>query len=141
MAFRRYNVSVTTGNFTGATTGASLSGASLHIGENQRVVQDLAAHIIATITMTNATVKALWQGSNDNTTFVNVAHSPENPAGVALATGVASGTTLGVGAPPGVYSYKYARCQLLWTSTTAGTTNYTMSIGYNYRQLNAGEAQ
>lgn len=140
MSYRRFNASIVTGNFTGATTGASVNGGSLHIGETQRDVQNISARIIATITMTNATVKAQWQGSNDNAAWDNVAHSPENPAGVALATGVASGTTLGVGAPEGVYGYKYARCQLLWTSTTAGTTNDAMSIGYTYRQLDAGGA-
>lgn len=138
MSYRRYNVSTATGNFTGATTGASVNGNSLHVGEKQRDVVDLAAHIIATITMTNATMKAQWQASNDATTWVNVAHSPENPASVALATGVANGTTLAVGAPLGVYGYKYARMQIGWTSTTAGTTNDAVSIGYTYRQLNAG---
>lgn len=138
MSMRRFNANITTGNFTGATTGAQLNGNSLHVGENQRDVHDLAAHIIATITMTNATVKAGWQGSNDAATWYSVALSPEVPAAIALATGVASGTTLAVGAPPGVYGYKYARCQLTWTSTTAGTTNDAMSVGYTYRQLEAG---
>lgn len=138
MSQRRYNAGIATGNFTGLTTGASISGTALHVGETQRDVHDLSAHLIATITMTNALVKAQWQGSNDASTWVNAAHSPEVPAAVAVATGVASGTTLIVGAPLGVYGYKYARCQLLWTSTTAGTTNDVVSIGYTYRQVDAG---
>jgi hypothetical protein len=138
---RRFNVSQVTGNFTGATTGAQINGNTLHVGETQRLVTDLAALVVATITMTNATVKAGWQGSNDNSTWYTVAHNPENPAAIAVATGVASGTTLSVGAPQGVYGYKYTRCQLTWTSTTAGTTNDAMALGYVYRQLDVGEGQ
>lgn len=138
MSSRRYNVSIATGNFTGATTGATFNGTTLHIGEQQRDITDLAAHVIATITMTNATVKAGWQVSNDGTTFVSAALNPENPVAVVMATGVANGTTLAVGAPHSVYGYKYARCQLTWTSTTAGTTNDAMSVGYVYRALDAG---
>lgn len=139
MSTRKYNVSIATGNFTGGTTGAQVNGNVLHIGESQRDIVDLAAHIIATITMTSATMKAQWQGSNDGSTFVNVAHSPENPAAIAIATGVASGTTLAVGAPPGVYGYKYGRCAVVFGSTTAGTTNDAVSIGYNYRQVAPGD--
>lgn len=139
MSIRRYNANVATGNFTGVTTGATFNGSTLHIGERQRDILDLAAHIIATITMTNATLKAGWQVSNDSSNYVSVALSPENPAAVVMATGVASGTTLAVGAPHAVYGYKYARCQLTWTSTTAGTTNDAVSVGYSYRQLNAGD--
>lgn len=139
MSTRRYNAGIATGNFTGLTTGASISGTALHVGETQRDVTDLAAHIVATVTMTNALVKPQWQGSNDATTWVNVANGPENTAVVAVATGVASGSTIGVPAPHAVYSYKYARCQLVWTSTTAGTTNDAVSVGYNYRQVAAGD--
>jgi hypothetical protein len=139
MSYRRFNVSAVTGNFTGATTGAAISGAALHVGENQRDVVDLAAHLIATITMTGATVSTQWQASNDASTWFNVAHNPENPTfAAALVTGVASGTNRAVGAPLGVYGYKYTRCQVVWGSTTAGTTNDAMSIGYTYRQLEAG---
>jgi hypothetical protein len=139
MSTRRYNSSIATGNFTGATTGAQVNGNRLHIGESQRDIVDLAAHIIATVTMTNALMKAQWQGSDNGTDYVNVAHSPENPAGIAVATGVASGNTLAVGAPPGLYGYKYGRCAVVFTSTTAGTTNDAVSVGYTYRQVSAGD--
>lgn len=139
MSTRRYNASIATGNFTGATTGAQVNGTRLHIGQDQRDIVDLAAHIIGTVTMTSALMKAQWQGSDDGTTYVNVAHNPENPAAIAFATGVQNAATLGVGAPQGVYSYKYARCAVLWTSSTAGTTNDAVSIGYNYRQVAAGD--
>lgn len=139
MSIRRYNVGIATGNFTGVTTGAQITGTTLHIGESQRDIVDLAARIVATVTMTNALMKAQWQGSNDNSTFDNVAHDVDNPIAIAVATGVASGNTLTVGAPPGVYGYKYARCSIVLTSTTAGTTNDAVSIGYVYRQLYAGD--
>jgi hypothetical protein len=139
MSIRRYNTPLATGNFTGATSGAQVNGATLHIGENQRDIVDLAAHVIATITMTSATVSVIWQGSNDATTFVTVAHSPENPAAVAMATGVASGTTKAYSPPPGVYGYKYARAAVVFGSATAGTTNDAVSIGYVYRQVAAGD--
>lgn len=137
MSHRLYNSNIVTSTFTGMTNTA-INGATLHIGENQRDLTDLSAHIIATITMTNATVKAVWQVSNDASTWVTCAHDSANQAGVALATGVASGTTLAVGAPQGAYGYKYCRATALFGSTTAGTTNDTISIGYNYRQLDAG---
>lgn len=141
MSYRRYNVSQATGNFTGVTTGATINGSSLHVGENQRDVQDLVARVVATVTMTNATMKTQWQGSNDATTWDSVALSSENPANTAFITGAASGTVIGVPAPPTVYGYKYARAQILWTSTTAGTTNDAVTIGYNYRQLEVGSGQ
>jgi hypothetical protein len=139
MSTRRFNLPLVTGNFTGATTGAQVNGSTLHIGESQRDIVDLAAHIVATITMTSATVGVQWQGSNDASTWFDVAANPENPAKVAFATGVASGTTKGFGAPQGVYGYKFARCAVVFGSTTAGTTNDAVSIGYVYRQVAAGD--
>lgn len=139
MSIRRYNSAIATGNFTGATSGAQVNGSTLHIGELQRDIVDLAAHVIATVTMTNATVSVQWQGSNDASTFVNVAHDPANTASVAFATGVASGTTKAFEAPNGVYGYKYARAAVVFGSTTAGTTNDAVSIGYTYRQVSPGD--
>ncbi len=136
MSYRRYNVSQTTVNFTGATTGAKVYSNSLFIGENDRKVADLSARVVATLTVTSATYKATWQGSNDNTTFDDLAHSPENPAGVAILTGTVSATaTIAIGAPNSAYGYKYARLSVLLTSTTAGSTNDAIIIGLNYRQL------
>ncbi len=136
MSYRRYNVSPTTVNFTGATTGAKVYSNSLFIGETDRRVGDLSARVVATLTVTSATLKATWQGSNDNSTFDDLAHSPENPATVAFLTGTVSATaTLAIGAPQGIYGYKYARLSVLLTSTTAGSTNDALVIGLNYRQL------
>lgn len=142
MSQRRYNSPVVTGNFTGVTTGAVLNGATLHIGELQRQVCDLAARIVCTITMTNATIKPAWQGSNDGVTFETIWNDEVNTASPVVATGVANGTAQnGIPAPLGAYSYKYARIQLQWTSTTAGTTNDVVQMGYNFRLLDVGENQ
>jgi len=136
MAYRRYNYLPTTQNLTGVTTGARLHGSTLFIGEQDQKVSALAAQIVATLTMTNATLKAQWQGSNDNSTFTDLAHSPENPVGIAFLTciaGAGTSATIGVEAPASVFAYKYARCDLIWTSTTAGTTNDVATFGYNVR--------
>lgn len=138
MSQRRFNDSIATGNFTGATTGATFNGTTLHIGETQVDYRHLSAHVVATITMTNATLKYGWQVSNDGTNFFTAALNQENTAAPVIATGVASGTTLDLPAPLTVYGYKYARVQLQWTSTTAGTTNDAMSVGYCYRRMDAG---
>lgn len=142
MSYHRHNVSVATGNFTGATTGSAttslVAGNSVFIGKDEKKVIDLAAHVVATITMTGATLKLKWQGSNDASTWIDLANDSANQAAVAFATGVASGTTLGFPAPAAAYAYKYARPVSVWTSTTAGTTNDAISIGLNYRQIEAG---
>lgn len=139
MSQRRFNANVATGNFNGVTVaGSAVNGNSLHVGETQRDVHDLAAHLIITCSITGATMGAQWQGSNDASSWVNVAHNTENPATVALTTGIVSGSTKAVGAPLGVYGYKYARCQVLYSGSTAGTTNEAISIGYTYRQIDAG---
>jgi hypothetical protein len=137
MSYYRYNVSATTQNFTGVTTAARIYSTSLFIGSSgKRKIQDLAAHIVATSTMTSATMKTQWQGSNDNTTWVDVANNAANAASTAFLTGGTGLTaTIGIEAPQGAYSYRYARLALVWTSTTAGTTNDVATFGLNYRQL------
>ncbi len=139
MSYRRFNVSTTTQNFTGQTTTARIYGTSVFIGESSRVIEGLAAHIVATCTMTNATFKPVWQGSNDNTTFYDLANGPQAAASVAFLTGATAATkTIGIEAPQSAYGYKYARPGIEFTSTTAGTTNDAAIIGLVYRQLDPG---
>ncbi len=140
MSYRRFNVSPAAGNFTGLTTGAQITGTSLFMGESEKKVADLSAHIVATCTMTGATMKTKWQGSSDGTTFYDLANDPVGTASLTLLTaGTGATVTVGVPPPASVYGYKYARCNVVLTSTTAGTTNDIVSIGLNYRQLSPGE--
>ncbi|MFA5186326.1 MAG: hypothetical protein WC551_07625 [Patescibacteria group bacterium] len=140
MGYRRYNVSSTSGSFSGATTTAGY-GPALFIGENTRQVQDLSAYVSLTGTITGATMGLKWQGSNDAATWVDVANGPANTAATVLitGTGTAANVAKSVEAPVGVYGYKYARSGVVWTSATAGGATDVYAMGYIYRQRDPGE--
>jgi|WetSurMetagenome_2_1015567.scaffolds.fasta_scaffold02064_8 hypothetical protein len=142
MSYRRYNVSQSSGNFTGQTSGSTMTpGVTLHIGESQQDIAFLSARLSVTCVTTGATIGCKWQGSSDGSTWDDIANAPNNPAATVLVTGTgtALAATKAIGAPDAVYGYKYARAVAVLTSTTAGLTTDLWAMGYTYRQLQAGE--
>lgn len=132
MAQLRYNVQITTGTLN-AVSGTSVTGASVFIGQDLLQLEgDLTAYLIMTAATASLTLKAYWQVSNDNTTFISMANDA-GAADTALVTGVANATRT-ISAPRGVLSYKFARCMLLVGGAT-GAAGDLYSIGYSYRQV------
>ena len=136
----RFNAHLLTGNATGIAPGSAVSGNTLFMGGRNQKVEHLSALVTCDAETNTLTLSARWQGSDDKSTWYTLSHAPQNPAAVPLATGTSGAddeVTKVIPAPAAVYSYKFARCQLLVGAAT-GTTNDTYSIAYCYRQLDAG---
>lgn len=137
MSILRYNAHVITGTLTGVSIGSTVSGNTLFVGGSKKKVTDLSARLTVDAETNTITLAALWQGSNDATTWDDLSYLPNNAAATVLATGTGgadAAVTKGVAAPASAYSYKYARCQVV-VGVVTGTSNDTYSIGYNYRQI------
>lgn len=89
----------------------------------------IGAVVEATAATSNLTVTALWQVSSDGSTWIDCAHGPQNPAGVALTTGTAAKVTKAIPAPPNAAGFKCLRLALVIGATT-GTTGDTAKISY-----------
>lgn len=140
----RYNAHQATGTFTSVNSGQSVAGNAVFMGGSVfRKVADLSAVVVALAETNTLTLSALWQVSNNNSTWLDLAYAPNNPAVVVLATGTAgadTAVTKVIPAPSTVNGYKYARLSLV-VGGTNGTVNDTYTIGYSYRQLTGSEAQ
>jgi len=136
MAILRYNAHLVTGTGTGVSVGSAVSGNTLFIGGSKKKVADLSAHLVVLAETNTLTLTAKWQGSNDGSAWIDLAYNSVNGAATVLATGTAgadTAVTKSVPAPDGVYSHKFARCQVV-VGVVTGTANDTYSIGYSYRQ-------
>lgn len=93
----------------------------------------LSALVTVDAETSTLTMAAVWQVSNDATTWVNAL--VENAAAeVVLATGTAgadAAVTRVITAPNTVYGWRYARLSIR-NGVATGTTNDTYSIGYCY---------
>lgn len=139
----RQLVSTVTGTVTGVASGGTVAGSAVFMGGQDAKVKALSALVSVTALTNTLTFKARWQVSTDNSTWYVCAGSPDNPANIALTTGVTPQVaTPGIAvipAPSSVEGWSYARMQLVVGGTT-GTTNDTYSIGYSYRQFGAGDS-
>jgi len=136
----RFAAHIASGNATGVAPAAQVNGNTLFVGGSVPKITHLSALVTALADTNTLTLTAKWQGSNDKSTWYDLSHDSQNPAGVALATGTAGADTAvarAVPAPDSVYSYQFARCSLI-VGVVTGTTNDTYSIGYSYRQRDAG---
>lgn len=135
MSILRHNKSGSTGDADGSAAGTVAAGNTIFMGSSFQKVQHLAALLDVTADTASFTWTAKWQGSNDETTWVDLANGSQNAAGVALATGgaVTNKNTV-LEAPQSVYSYRFARCSLV-TGGDTGAAADVYSIAYNYRQL------
>ncbi len=86
----------------------------------------LVAHLTVTIVTGSVVATGKWQGSADNSTFVDVAQ-PENPANVTIT----ATATRALVAPPGIFGFPYARfvVTLSGASTAAGDLT---AVTYRY---------
>ncbi len=137
----RYNQFASTGTFDAIGIGSQKSGTAVPLGRINSRLRDLSALVTVDAETDTLTVAAQWQVSNDNSTWVNVAHAPQNPAAVVLATGTAgadAAVTKAIPAPNGVNGWAWARLALVVAGTT-GATGDTYSIGYCYRQVVGGD--
>lgn len=90
----------------------------------------LGAEVEMTAATALLTATAIWQVSKDGTNWIDVAHGPQNPAGVALTTGTAAKVTKAIPAPPNVHGYRSVRLALVSGGATTGTTGDAYSISY-----------
>jgi hypothetical protein len=136
----RFNSHAASGTVTGVAAGGQADGNALFMGGLDQKIAHLSALVTVDAETDTITLAGKWQGSNDNSTWVDLAYEPQNPAVVVLATGTAgadAAVTRVLPAPKGAYSHRYARCSVE-VGVTTGTSNDTYSIAYNYRQFSAG---
>lgn len=115
---------------TGAAPQAKYSAAI----QTQRVeIGTLACTAAATAKTNTLTMTAVWQVSDDGSTYVDLVEG-NNAASVTLATGTGtSATTIkALTAPPGVYGYKFARLKVYTGVTTADGTDDGVTFGVRY---------
>ena len=133
----RYNVSAVSGNANTLVAGSVIAGNAIFIGQDFRKVQSLIALATFTAQTASLAVAGVWQGSNDNSTWVNLVPA-NNAANVTFTTAVAAAKTASFDAPLGAYGWKFARFTFLTSGATGGVAD-TYSIAYSYRQLTGAE--
>lgn len=136
----RFAAHLITGTATGVAPGSQVNGRTLFMGVLDQKVAHLSALATVDAETNTITLSGKWQGSNDGSTWLDLAYAPQNPAVVALATGTAgsdAAVTRVVPAPESAYGYKFARFSI-GVGVVTGTTNDTYSIAYSYRQLDPG---
>lgn len=135
---KMYNVSSTNVTASGQNSGTVLAGKAIFMGSEYGKVGSLTALASFTPATSTLTVTGKWQGSNDNTTWVD-AVGPNAPANVTFATGTSTIVTKSVDAPQGAYGWRFARFCFV-TGVTTGASGDIGSIAYNFRQLVGGES-
>jgi hypothetical protein len=133
MARLRFNTNIVTGALT-SVSNASVTGASIFLGQQNQKIESLSAHIIVTAATASITVKPYWQVSNDASTWTTASTNELNSvigSVLPIVTGTAN-VTIPVSAPPVVYSYRYTRCMLLVGGAT-GAAGDLFSIGASFR--------
>lgn len=133
----RYNVSGTTGNASTLVAGSTIAGSAIFMGQDFRKVANLVALASFTAATSGLTATGVWQGSNDNSTWVNLTGG-NNAANVIFATGPLAIKTASFDAPLGASGWKFVRFTFLTGVQTGGTSDL-YSIAYSYRQLTGSE--
>jgi len=134
----RYNVAATSGNLNGITSGNIQAGTAIFMGNIVPKVKSLSSLVSVTAATSTITLAAKWQVSNDNSTWVDLAHEPQNPAAVVLATGTTTIVTKVIPAPEAVYGWQWARIAVV-VGVTTGASADLFAIGYSYRQVIGGD--
>lgn len=138
MATLRYNAHQSTGDFNGITAGNSVAGNAVFLNEAVRQkASSLSAVVVVKAETNTMTLTALWQVSNDKSTWLDLAYAPNNAAAVVIATGTAgadAAVTKVFQAPEAVNGYRFARIAIV-VGVQTGTASDTYTIGYSYRQL------
>jgi hypothetical protein len=138
MGYLRTAAFTTSGTANGLATGSDIAGTAILMGSASRRVDHLSSIVAVTAVTTGLTLTHKWQASNDATTWFDLAHEPQNPAGVVLATGVGTGAR-GVSAPAAINGFRHVRAALAVAGAT-GVAGDTYSLGYAFRKLDPVEA-
>lgn len=130
---RKYVIgTATTGNLDAVAAGGNGAGATL---QSQNVVPGtLSALFVVDAETSTITIAAQWQGSDDNSTWYDMAGDPQNPANVVLATGTGgadASVTKVIPAPRPLHGWRYMRA-VARVGVTTGATVDTYSIAYRY---------
>ena len=132
----RYAAHSLTGDLNGNTAGTTEGATSVLMGDNARQkVRNLSALVTVDAETDTITVAGKWQVSNDNSTWVDVAHGTQNAAAVTLATGTAGAdtpVTRAYQAPDAVYGWRYCRFALV-NGVATGASADTYTVSYCYR--------
>lgn len=132
----RYNTHASSGTFNTLAAGTTTGGTAVLMGDNARQkVRNLSALVVVEAETDTLTITGKWQVSNDNSTWVDVAHGTQNAAGVtlALATGGDDAViTRCFPAPDAVYGWRYCRFAVV-NGAVEGEAVDTWAISYQYR--------
>jgi hypothetical protein len=132
-----YNASSTAISFSGITAGSAVAGPSVFVGSDYAKVASLVALLSLTPNTSGITFSPLWQGSNDNSTWVNI-YSQNGAQPVAISTGTLTATSYAVEAPSQFQGWRYMRITIVVGVHTGGASDVG-NVGYNYRQLTGAE--
>jgi len=135
----RFNDAPSTGTFNTITAGNAVFGNPIFMGNNFKKVSALSAKLDLTAATATITLTAKWQGSNDKSTWIDIAHGSNNPAGVAITTGTSAIVSKAVPLPANSESFAYVRIAVV-VGVVTGAAGDLYAIGYNYRQLTGAEA-
>ncbi len=133
----RTNTSASSGTFNGIVAGSDIAGNALFMGNIAPKVKHLSAKVAVDVETDTITISAVWQVSNDNSTWFDVANGSQNASSVALGTGTAGADALVtkvMQAPDAVYGWQWARIALR-VGVTTGASADTYAIGYSFRQV------
>ncbi len=138
----RNAVSSATGTFDTVIAGADVTGAAVFMGNIQPKVKNLSAKLVLDVETNTITISGVWQVSNDNSTWVDVANGSQNATAVVMGTGTAgadASITKVLQAPDAVYGWQWARLAMR-VGVTTGAAVDTYTISYAYRQIVGGES-
>ena len=118
----------------GVVAGADATGSPvLRMNRVKRESDSLAAQVTVDAETDTVTLTAVWQGSNDNSTFFDIVQ-PNSAAYVIMATGTAgadAAITHIISAPIGAYSVRFVRV-IIRVGVVDGTAVDSANVGYNY---------
>ncbi len=137
----RNAVSAASGTFNTVGAGSDVTGAAVFMGNIQPKVKSLSAKVAAKAETDTITLSAIWQVSNDNSTWVDCATSPQNAVPVVIGTGTSGSdatVTKVYPAPELVYGWQWARIALR-VGVTTGAAGDTYALSYAYRQIVGGD--
>ena len=122
----------TTGVLTSVAAGTFTPGAT--VANSQVRPGTLTAQFVVDAETDTLTIEAAWQVSQDGSTWVDLAYTPNNAAAVVLATGTAgadASVTKVVPAPQGASGWRFVRAGVV-NKVAEGTVNDTYAISYGY---------
>ena len=98
------------GTFNGVAAASGVSGEILAAQTVQ--IDSLSAVWVLLADTSTITLTCSWQGSDDRTTWIDIAHAPNNAAGVVFATGTAgadTAVTKCIPCPQAAQGFRYLR--------------------------------